>query len=141
MPGAWALTCSRRATTSSRSVRRAIRSSSGSEDGDAWTLAYSFDPGDRWRFALEWLRVESDVPARVESLAEPAFATESKLEFSARYSLSGSFQVFCFGAYGAAVIASPTIPSSCPLSCNVSLRPVDKSNSTILCRTLQPGPK
>jgi len=64
---------------------------SGSEDGNAWALAYSYDPGERWRFALEWLRVESDVPARVELLAEPAFATESKLEFSARYSLSGSF--------------------------------------------------
>jgi hypothetical protein len=64
---------------------------SGSEDGNAWALAYSYDPGDHWRFALEWLRVESDVPARVPELGEPAFATESKLEFSARYSLSGSF--------------------------------------------------
>ena len=63
----------------------------GSEDGDAWALAYSYDPGEHWRLALEWLRVESDVPARVELLGEPAFATESKLEFSARYSLSGSF--------------------------------------------------
>ena len=36
----------------------------GSEDGHAWTVAYSFDRGDRWRFALEWLRVTSDVPAR-----------------------------------------------------------------------------
>jgi hypothetical protein len=63
---------------------------SGSEDGSAWALAYSYDRGDHWRFALEWLRVESDVPARVLQLGEPAFATESKLEFSARYSLSGS---------------------------------------------------
>jgi len=66
-------------------------SRSGSEDGHAWTLAYSFDRGDHWRFALEWMRVESDVPARVELLGEPAFARESKLEFSARYLLSGSF--------------------------------------------------
>jgi hypothetical protein len=64
---------------------------SGSEDGHAWTLAYSFDRGDHWRFALEWMRVESDVPARVAQLGEPAFARESKLEFSARYLLSGSF--------------------------------------------------
>jgi len=64
---------------------------SGSEDGNAWALAYSYDSGDRWRFALEWLRVESDVPARVEELGEPAFAIESKLELSVRYSLSGSF--------------------------------------------------
>ena len=63
----------------------------GSEDGNAWALAYSYDLGEHWRFALEWLRVESDVPARVEFLGEPPFATESKLEFSARYLLSGSF--------------------------------------------------
>jgi len=64
---------------------------SGSEDGHAWTLAYSFDRGDHWRFAVEWVRVESDVPARVEQLGEPAFARESKLELLARYLLSGSF--------------------------------------------------
>ena len=63
----------------------------GSEDGNAWALAYSYDSGEHWRFALEWLRVDSDVPARVELLGEPAFASESKVEFSARYSLSGSF--------------------------------------------------
>ncbi len=63
---------------------------SGSEDGEAWTLAWSYDRGDHWHFALEWLQVESDVPARVEYLGEPAFARESKVEFSARYSLSGS---------------------------------------------------
>lgn len=64
---------------------------SGSEDGHAWTVAYSFDRGDHWRFALEWLRVESDVPARAERLGEPPFASESKLELSARYLLSGTF--------------------------------------------------
>jgi hypothetical protein len=64
---------------------------SGSEDGHAWALAYSHERGNHWRFALEWLRVKSDVPARVELLGEPALATESKLEFSARYLLSGSF--------------------------------------------------
>ncbi len=63
----------------------------GSEDGHAWALAYSFDRGKQWRFALEWLRVESEVAARVALLGEPAFARESKLEFSARYLLSGSF--------------------------------------------------
>jgi hypothetical protein len=35
--------------------------------------------------------VTSDVPARVELLAEPALATESKLEFLARYFIGGSF--------------------------------------------------
>ena len=63
----------------------------GSEDGNAWALAYSYDPGQHWRFALEWLRVESNVRARIVRLGEPPFARESKLELSARYSLSGSF--------------------------------------------------
>jgi hypothetical protein len=63
----------------------------GSEDGDAWTLAYSWDRGGPWRFVLEWLRVKSDVPARGAWLGENPLATESKLELSARYLLSGSF--------------------------------------------------
>jgi hypothetical protein len=63
----------------------------GGETGKAWALAYSYDTGEHWRVALEWLRVESDVPARTVFLGESAFATESKLELSVRYSLSGSF--------------------------------------------------
>jgi len=62
-----------------------------SEDGNAWAAAYSYDAGEHWRFALEWLRVESNVPTRVVELGEPAFAAESKVELSARYTLSGSF--------------------------------------------------
>ncbi|HLA73091.1 MAG TPA: hypothetical protein VK624_16410 [Steroidobacteraceae bacterium] len=62
-----------------------------SETGHAWALAYSYENGDHWRFALEWLRVRSDVPARVEMLGEPSLATESKIELSARYALSGRF--------------------------------------------------
>jgi hypothetical protein len=62
----------------------------GSEHGDAITLAYSWDRGGPWRFALEWLSVKSNVPARVAQLAESPLATERKLEFSARYRLSGS---------------------------------------------------
>jgi hypothetical protein len=61
----------------------------GSEDGEAWTFAYSWDHGGPWRFALEWLRVRSDVPGRL-ALGENPLATETKLEFSARYRLSGS---------------------------------------------------
>ena len=72
-------------------VFRGDRTASGSEDGHAWALAYSYEPGNHWRFALEWLRVESDVPARVELLGEPSPAIESKVELSARYLLSGSF--------------------------------------------------
>jgi hypothetical protein len=63
----------------------------GSEAGHAWTLAYSYDRGDHWHFALEWLRVESEVPARVTLLGEPPLVVESKLELSARYALNGTF--------------------------------------------------
>jgi hypothetical protein len=72
-------------------VFRGDRADSGSEDGHAWTLAYSYDRGEHWRFAIEWLRVTSNVPARAELLGESPLATESKLEFSAKYSLAGSF--------------------------------------------------
>ncbi len=61
----------------------------GSEDGEAWALAYSYDQGGPWRFALEWLRVDSDVPARL-GLGQSPLASESKIEFSARYAISGS---------------------------------------------------
>lgn len=63
----------------------------GSEDGDAWTLAYSYDTGGPWRFAVECLRVKSDVPARAVLLAENPLATEKKIELSARYRLSGHY--------------------------------------------------
>jgi hypothetical protein len=63
----------------------------GNEDGHAWTLAYAFEPGEYWRFMLEWLRVRSEVGARPEFLAEPALATESKVELSIRYAISGVF--------------------------------------------------
>ena len=63
----------------------------GSEDGHAWTAAWSFERDDHWRFALEWLRVESNVPARAADFGEPPFATETKIEVSARYTLHGNF--------------------------------------------------
>jgi len=61
----------------------------GNEAGHAWTVAYALDRGDHWRFMLEWLRVRSDVKSRPVVLGEPALATETKLEVSARYSISG----------------------------------------------------
>ena len=61
----------------------------GSEDGHAWTAAWSFEPEEHWRVALEWLRVESDVPARTVEFGQPAFAAENKVELSARYTLHG----------------------------------------------------
>jgi hypothetical protein len=72
-------------------VNRGDASRPGSEDGHAWTAAYSYDAGDHWRFALEWLRVTSDVKRRPVALGEPSLAVESKLEFSARYVFNGSF--------------------------------------------------
>jgi hypothetical protein len=63
----------------------------GTEDGHAWTVAYSFDHGRNWRFALEWLRVRSDVLARPILLGELALATETKVELAVRYILTGSF--------------------------------------------------
>ena len=61
----------------------------GSEDGHAWTVAWTFERDDHWRFAVEWLRVESDVPARRAELGESPFAAETKIELSARYTLHG----------------------------------------------------
>ena len=63
----------------------------GSEKGHAWTAAYSYDRGDHWRFAIEWLRVRSDLKARPAYLGESALAIESKIEVSARYTFSGHF--------------------------------------------------
>jgi hypothetical protein len=63
----------------------------GSEDGHAWTAAWTFERDDHWRFALEWLRVDSDVPARTADYGEPPFARETKVELSARYTLGGHF--------------------------------------------------
>ncbi len=65
-------------------------SASGSEDGHAWALAWSYERGEDWRFALEWLRVDSDVMARAD-LGETPFARESKVELSVRYTLHGKF--------------------------------------------------
>jgi hypothetical protein len=62
-----------------------------SESGHAWTVAYSYDTQKNWRFMLEWLRVRSDVTSRPELLNEPALATETKVELSVRYALSGAF--------------------------------------------------
>jgi hypothetical protein len=67
------------------------RSLPGSEDGHAWTLAYSWERGDHWRFAAEWLRVTSAVQSRPALLGEPALAIESKVEISARYVFNGAF--------------------------------------------------
>jgi hypothetical protein len=65
-------------------------SNPGSEEGHAWTAAYAYEAGNNWRVMLEWLRVRSDVKAR-PVLGEPALATETKVELSVRYAVSGQF--------------------------------------------------
>lgn len=62
----------------------------GSEDGHAWTLAYSWNRDDHWRFAAEWLRVTSDVKSRV-ALGQSPLAIESQIQISARYTFNASF--------------------------------------------------
>ncbi len=66
------------------------RDAPGSEDGHAWTIAYTFATDGPWRFALEWLRLTSDVPARAMSPGENPLVTETKIELSARYLLQGT---------------------------------------------------
>jgi hypothetical protein len=56
------------------------------ESGDAWTVGYTFDYGDHWRFAVEALRIESDYTARAY-IGEPPRATEDQLQLQVRYSL------------------------------------------------------
>jgi hypothetical protein len=72
-------------------VKMGQGTSPGNEDGHAWTAAYSFEPNDTWRVMLEWLQVRSDVKARPLQLNEPALATETKVELSVRYAISGQF--------------------------------------------------
>ena len=63
----------------------------GNERGHALDITYAFERGETWRFMLEWIRVKSDVAARPVLLGEPALATESKVELSIRYMISGVF--------------------------------------------------
>lgn len=62
----------------------------GDEEGHALDVCYSFEPNARWRVALEWLRVRSNVETRAGLIpAQTPLATESKLELSVRYTLEG----------------------------------------------------
>src|SRR5262249_19563418 len=56
---------------------------SGSQQGHAWTAAYVFEPGVRWRFTLEWLRVSSDTANRALVLGVPRAATETQVQLAA----------------------------------------------------------
>lgn len=59
----------------------------GGEDGHAWTVAYIFNQSLRWRFALEWLHVTSEVASRAVLLDEPTLARENQTQLSVRYTI------------------------------------------------------
>lgn len=67
----------------------------GSEDGDdygwqkghAFTLAYIFQPGSRWRYTLEWLHVVSTSYNREEYEDGPPMASQTQVQFAIRYAL------------------------------------------------------
>ncbi len=65
--------------------------SARNERGHAWTAAWTYERDGPWRFALEWLRVHSEVRERARSLGQAPLAIESKIELSMRYTLSGTF--------------------------------------------------
>jgi hypothetical protein len=62
----------------------------GDEDGHAWTVAYIFNQSPRWRFALEWMHVTSEVASRAELLDEPTFARENQTMLSIRYTIGSN---------------------------------------------------
>lgn len=53
------------------------------EDGNAWTVAYIVNTGERHRLAFEWLRIESERPAR-QTLGLPSKVTENLFQASFR---------------------------------------------------------
>lgn len=69
-------------------VRSNLPARESEQSGHAWTAAYIFEHGPRWRFTLEWLRVESSFYSRPIYFGQAPFASESKVELAARYALS-----------------------------------------------------
>jgi hypothetical protein len=65
---------------------------SGDEDngwqkGHAITLAYSFQPSPRWRYTLEWLRVQSTSYNREEYADGPPTASQTQVQLAIRCAL------------------------------------------------------
>jgi len=48
----------------------------GIDSGDAWTIAYRFEPTRRMTLSLEWLRIDSDRQLRERLYASPANSSE-----------------------------------------------------------------
>jgi hypothetical protein len=63
----------------------------GAQSGHAWTVAYAYDAGSHWRFALEWLQVVSSSYTRAE-LGGPPLLTETELQLSVRYALGSTIR-------------------------------------------------
>jgi len=66
---------------------RGSRFFNSNQDGDAWTLAYRYDLGDRWQIHVEALQIDSRLGHRVLQ-GSPASAIERSVQVVARYSLT-----------------------------------------------------
>ena len=55
-----------------------------SQDGHAWTIAWTYDLGAHWQFVGEWLRAVSNFPPRL-ALDQLAAQTQTQLQLAARY--------------------------------------------------------
>jgi len=73
---------------------RQARSDDGDQHGHAWTAAYIFEPGTRWRFTLEWLSVWSDSDNRSDfgglQIGADELLREHKLEAALRYAVGSA---------------------------------------------------
>jgi hypothetical protein len=59
----------------------------GWQKGHAFTLAYIFQPGSRWRYTLEWLHVVSTSYNREEYEDGPPMASQTQVQLAIRYAL------------------------------------------------------
>jgi hypothetical protein len=59
----------------------------GWQNGHAFTLAYIFQPGSRWRYTLEWLHVVSTSYNRAEFEDGPPTASQTQVQLAIRYAL------------------------------------------------------
>jgi hypothetical protein len=59
----------------------------GWQKGHAFTLAYIFQPGPRWRYTLEWLHVVSASYNREEYEDGPPMASQTQVQLAIRYAL------------------------------------------------------
>jgi hypothetical protein len=60
----------------------------GDQAGHALTLAWRFEPDERWRFTLEWVRARDYATNRAIFAGAAPFATESNVQLAIRYALS-----------------------------------------------------